>query len=112
MSRLTRLSARAYGQLTPEQKRAVDDLEWNHPSATDWGEAKTILGWRRTREETLPYAQELLGRGLMPAAVADRLRISDEYLHRVLDPENSPRNRSAHAGEPGLTDSGKVIRRP
>lgn len=86
MSRLRRLSARAYGRLTPEQKHAVDLLEWQRPGPAERGEAKTVLGWRRTREETIAYAHELLGRGLMAGAVADRLGVSDDYLRRALDP--------------------------
>jgi hypothetical protein len=87
MSLLTRLSVRAYGRLTPEQRQAVDLLEWADLDAAGRGRAKTVLGWRRTREETIAYAAELLAAGLMAAAVADRLGVSDDYLRRVLDPK-------------------------
>jgi hypothetical protein len=95
VSRLNRLSARRYGRLTDEQKRAVDLLEWQNPGAAERGEAKTTLRWRRTREETIAYAHLLLESGLMRAAVADRLRVSDDYLRRLLDPpKTAPQSRS------------------
>jgi hypothetical protein len=112
VSRLTRLSTRAYGRLTPAQKEAVDLLQWYSPNAAERGAAKTVLGWRRSREETLAYALELVGQGLGLAAVADRLRVSDDYLHRVLNPEKQGRNRSIHPARSGLTDRGKVIGHP
>jgi hypothetical protein len=105
VTRLSRLSARAYGRLTPEQQRAIDRLEWSRPDAAARGEAKTVLGWRRTKEETIGYAIVLLDRGLMPSAVATLLGVGDRYLRRLLDeggnPQNRPRNRSVHAGKRG-----------
>lgn len=89
MSRLSRLSARAYGRLSNEQKNAVDVLQWGNPDAARRGEAKTILRWRRTREETIAYAERLLATGLMRPVVADRLRVDDDYLRRLLDPSKS-----------------------
>jgi hypothetical protein len=75
-----------------------------------------VLGWRRTRDETVAYALELLDEGLVLAAVASRLRIGERYLRRLLDevrdPENRPRNRSGHPAKVALGDRGKVIGRP
>jgi len=70
--------------LKPEQQKAVDVLEWHRPGPAARGEAKTILRWRRTEEETIAYARQLLGEGFMLAAVADRLRVGDRYLSRLL----------------------------
>jgi hypothetical protein len=107
MSRLNRLSASAYGRLTDEQKKAVDRLEWWRFDAAERGEAKTILRWGRTREETIAYAERLLESGLSREAVADRLRVSDDYLRRLLDPRKPPRNPAPTATDSGLTDRGK-----
>jgi hypothetical protein len=116
VSRVTRLSARAYGRLTPERKDAVDQLEWFHPDAAGRGEAKTVLGWRRTQEETIAYARQLLGEGMIVSAVASRLRVGERYLRRLLpevpDLEKRPRNRSIYAGNVALTDRGKGLRHP
>jgi AraC-like DNA-binding protein len=43
-----------------------------------------VLGWRRTRDETLALAEELLEEGRVLSAVADELGISDRYLRRLL----------------------------
>ena len=107
MSRLTRLSARAYGRLKPEEQKAVDLLEFGRPDAAERGRCKTLLGWRRTREETEAYAAALLAAGMVPVAVANRLRILDDYLQRVTDARKPARNRSAQAAQPGLTDRAK-----
>lgn len=112
MTRLARLSARSYGRLSAVQRRAVDLLEIGDLGAAGRGEAKTVLGWRRTREETIAYARCLLDVGLMAAAVADRLGVSGDYLRRVLDPENVPRKPFIDAAETGLTDSVKVVGHP
>jgi hypothetical protein len=105
MSRLARLSARCYGRLTPEQKQAVDLLSWLSPGPAERGEAKTVLGWRRSREETIAYAERLLGQGLILSAVAHRLGVGDRYLRRLLnvlpDPDKQPRNRASRAGKGG-----------
>jgi DNA invertase Pin-like site-specific DNA recombinase len=112
VSKLDRLSARAYGRLTPEKRQAADLLEWRTSPAADRGRAKSILGWRPTREETVAYARELIAGGLMASAVADRLQVSDRSLKRVLNPKNQARNRAAQAKKFGLPDSGKVADHP
>ena len=80
-----------YSRLSPEQKKAVDllefgdpRLEFSNPSAAERGRAKTVLGWKRTREETLAYAVELLEAGMVQAAIAIRLDVSDRYLRELL----------------------------
>jgi hypothetical protein len=121
VSRLSRLSVRAYGRLTLEQRRAVDQLRYGHLAsagldAASRGEAKTVLGWRRTAEETAACARKLVGAGMMPGAAARRLDVDPDYLRRLLekvpDVENEPRNPSTHPGNPGLTDNGKGVGRP
>ena len=96
MSRLRRLSSRSYGRLKPEEQKAVDLLEWGNPGAAARGEAKTILRWRRTEEETVAYARQLLDEGLILAAVADRLRIGDRYLRRLLGTESGTGLSASH----------------
>jgi hypothetical protein len=122
VSRLSRLSVRAYGRLTPERRLAVDRLRHGHltpagaPGAAERGELKTILRWRRTAEETVAYARTLIDGGLDRDAAAIRLRIDADYLRRLLekvpDVENRPRNPSIHPEKTGLTDNGKAAGRP
>ena len=112
MSRLDRLSARADRRLRPEQRQAVDLLRYGGPGPADRGEAKTTLGWRRTREETRAFARALLDAGMVRSAVADRLGVDLDYLNRVTHPEKPPRKPSIHAAKSGLSDSPKVITHP
>jgi hypothetical protein len=67
-----------------------------------------VLGWRRTRDETLALAEELLEEGRVLPAVADELGVSDRYLRRLvaaesLTAENEPLKPSIHAAEMALT---------
>jgi hypothetical protein len=121
VSRLSRLSARAYGRLTPEQRRAVDQLRYGGPTpagldAACRGDAKTILGWRRTAEETIAYAHKLLDEGMDRDAVAIRLRVEARYLQRLLekvpDVQKALANPSIHQEKVGLTDNGRAAGRP
>jgi hypothetical protein len=108
VSRLSRLSARDLRRLTPKQRAAVDVLRYARPDAAGRGEAKTVLGWRRTSEEAAAYARKLIANGMMPGAAALRLGVDPDHLRRLLnkvpDPEKRPRNRSIHAENSGLTD--------
>lgn len=92
MSRLDRLSAHAYAQLAVDRQQAVDTLRWLAPSEAERAEAKTLLGWKRARSETIALADELRAQGLVPAAIADRLGVSDRYVAELL------RNPASHAG--------------
>jgi hypothetical protein len=122
VSRLSRLSGRGYGRLTPEQRLAVDRLRHGHLApagrldAAGRGEAKTILGWRRTGEETAAYARKLIAGGMKPAAAAVRLGVEPRYLRRLLekvpDVEKRPRKATIHAEKVALTDDGKGAGRP
>ncbi len=100
MSRLSRLSARAYGHLTPEQRRAVDVLRYDDPDAAGRGEQKMILGWRRTAEETAAYARKLIDGGMMVDAAAGRLGVKTDHLRRLLseDPAELERRSPARSG--------------
>jgi hypothetical protein len=118
VSRLSRLSARAYGRLTPDQRRAVDVLRYGHAGldAARRGEAKTVLGWRRTAEETVAYARVLLARGMVPSAIQAELGCTDRHLRRLLaevpDMEFRSRNPSIHQEKSDITDNGKAAGRP
>jgi hypothetical protein len=116
VSRLSRLSARAYGRLSAEQRRAVDVLRYEKLDAAGRGEQKTILGWRRTAEETAAYARTLIAAGMMLAAVAARFDVEDDYLRRLLEKvanvESELGKRSPRLKKSGLTDNGKVVGQP
>jgi hypothetical protein len=65
-----------------------------------------VLGWRRTREETIAYATVLVGRGLIVSAVADELGVGDRYLRRLLDQvvpdvDKPARNPASHHSRSG-----------
>lgn len=85
MSRFTRLPTRDYKRMTAEQRRAADLLLYGSPGPAERGELKTVLRWKRTREETVAYARGLLDGGLGLMAVADRLQVGDRYLERLLE---------------------------
>jgi hypothetical protein len=115
MSRLARLSNRAYGRLTPKQRAAVDVLRYARPDAAGRGEAKTILGWRRTSEETTAYARKLIAEGMMPGAAALRLGVEPGHLRRLLKKglplENRARKPFARLEKSGLTDKRQGVGR-
>jgi hypothetical protein len=116
MSRLTRLSAREYGRLTPEQRKAVEVLRYGSPDAATRGEQKTILSWKRTAGETAAYARKLIGEGMMPGAAALRLGVNPDHLRRLLGkaptPGNQPRNPFIHAKNSAPTDRNKGAGHP
>jgi hypothetical protein len=85
MTRLSRLSARAYARLAPEQRRAVDELRYEDPDSARRGELKTILGWRRTAEETAAYARKLIKRRLVRSTILAELGCSERHLRRLLE---------------------------
>jgi len=112
VSRLGRLSVRAYGRLTPEQKRAVDLLRYRDPDTASRGEAKTILGWKRTTEETTAYARKLIADGLMPTAAAHVLGVDVDHLRRLVKVstgQKQARKPFTGAKTSGLTDKGKGV---
>lgn len=79
-----RLPKRAVRRLSDEQRRAYDRLRWAELGPADRARCKLVLGWRRTREETVALAAELLAEGLVGAAVASKLNVSPRYLRQVL----------------------------
>jgi hypothetical protein len=78
-----RLPGWALRRLNAEQRQAYDRLRWENPGLADRARAKLVLGWKRTREETVALAAELLAEGLLPAAVADRLGVTDRHMRRI-----------------------------
>lgn len=120
MSRLSRLSARDYRRLTPEQQGAVDLLRYGSPTDAERGKAKTILGWKRTTEETIAYANTLLGRGMARREIAPYLRVDVRYLDRLLNSnvEKASATETSHSDPAvsrdvsGLTGKARVIAHP
>jgi hypothetical protein len=124
-----RLPRRAIERLTDLQRAALDEIRFGRPGPARRGELKTTLGWKRTREETIAYASDLLERGLVLSGVAARLDVEPLYLRRLLKreatfdsgensplgkllylrrllkreatPEIAPRKPSVHAGKSG-----------
>lgn len=111
MSRATRLTGRQYRRFTPEQRQAADALLFGAPSVAARARAKTILGWRRTREETEALVADLLEAKVTPKAIADDLHVSDAYLSKVLASLKTSRNRSGGAADSALTDIPKPVGR-
>ena len=115
MSRLDRLSARAYAMLTSEQRRAVDLLRYENPPAVERGELKTVLGWKRSAAETAAYASRLVEDGMTLVAAANHLGVDRDHLRRLLrvpTPEGQVRKPSIHLPDRGLTDKAEVVARP
>jgi hypothetical protein len=107
-SKAERLPRWRFRRFNEEQRRAYDRLRWYHPGPAERARLKTVLGWRRTREETVALAEELLDRGRVLPAIAAELGVSDRYLRRLLreeslTPENRRRKASIHAPEMALT---------
>jgi hypothetical protein len=98
-----RFPRRRIRRLTDEQRRALDELQFSHPGPARRGELKTVLGWKRTREETIAFALDLIDKGMIVSAVAGRLDVETRYLRNLLKrdatPENGHRKPSVHAGE-------------
>lgn len=88
-------------RMRPEQREAYDRLRWYSPGPAERARLKKTLGWKRTREETIALARELLAKGRMVAAAADELGVGTRYLKRLLEQDETPlkvaRNRSIHA---------------
>jgi hypothetical protein len=102
--------------LNDDQRAALDLLRWYSPGPAERARAKNVLGWRRTREETIALAQELLAEGRILLAAANELGVGARYLRRLLDEvsdvENPPRNRSTHAAKVALSRDTKGLGHP
>lgn len=103
MNKAERLPRWAFRRLSSEQKEAHNQLLWYGPGPADRARLKQVLGWRRTRTETISLATELLEQGLMESVVAGKLGVSHRYLHRLLEAENLGRKPSGLATEVALT---------
>jgi hypothetical protein len=116
MTRADRFPMWRFRRLNDEQRVALDLLRWYSPSAADRARAKNALGWRRTKEETIALAQELLAEGRILLAVANELGVGARYLRRLLagvsDLEKPPRNRPTHKGKVALTRDSKGLGHP
>lgn len=125
--KVERVPAWRLRRLNVEQRAAVDRLRWHDPPPAERARLKMLLGWRRTRVETVALARELLAGGMLPMAAADALEVGDRYLRRLLaadrveaglgpaetDPANPHRQRAqvALTRESG-TDARPARRRP
>ena len=104
--------------MSAAQREAYYDLRWRPCGPAERARLKKTLGWKRTREETIALALELLEEGRNVLAIADLLGVGDRYLTRLLDQardiEKQPRNRSTHAPEmaPTCETNGTVPPRP
>lgn len=111
-----RLTRRQVARLSNGQRAAYDQLHYgvNGPAAR--ARLKMELGWRRSREETLALARELLAAGRTRLEAADEIGIRADYLDRILDrsdpPEISPKNQPVCRGVSGLTGGVGVNHRP
>lgn len=98
-----RLPRRLVRRLSDAQHRALDELRFGNPHAARRGELKTVLGWKRTREETRAYAEALMRSEMVLAAVAARLDVDKHYLSRLMRKgqpaaDSTPRKPFADAG--------------
>ena len=80
---IVRLNSRQRRWMTRKQRQAYEQLDWNRTSPAESARLKLILGWRRTREETVALAVERLDEGLLERVVADRLGVSIRYLRQL-----------------------------
>jgi hypothetical protein len=95
-----------FRRLSSEQKAALDRLCWYSPGAAERARLKKVLGWRRSRQETVALAEELLDEGRMLSAVADELAVGTRYLTRLLKsptPRKRPCNASNHTAKVATT---------
>ncbi len=96
MSKAERLPRWRFRRLTPEQREAYNRLRWYSPGPAERARLKEVLGWRRTRVETVALAHELLEHGLIERAVAVHLDVSDRYLRRLLAGHQPPQTWAAN----------------
>jgi len=93
-----RLPRWAFARLNAEQKEAYNALRWYAPGPAERARLKLILRWKRTRDESLALALEMLAAGRSRKAVADELGVTDRHLRRLLaetgseTPEKRPAN--------------------
>jgi hypothetical protein len=113
MTKADRLPGWRFRRLNDAQKEAYNQLAWYNPGPAERARLKKVLGWRRTRTETICLAAELFERGLVERAVANELGVSVGYLRKLgagqPTPENAPRNPSNQAEENALTCETKVV---
>jgi hypothetical protein len=90
-------------RMSTAERGAWNELRWYSPGAAERARLKLVLGWKRSRDETIALAHELRSEGRGDAAIADELGVTDRYLERLLeqgrDLPKPPRNPSAHAAD-------------
>jgi hypothetical protein len=88
-------------RMSTAERGAWNELRWYSPGPAERARLKLVLGWKRSREETIALSCELRNEGRGDAAIADELGVTDRYLDRLLeqvrDLPKSPRNPSVHA---------------
>jgi hypothetical protein len=98
-----RFPRRLAKRLAEDERRALDELRFSTPGPARRAELKTVLGWRRTREETIAFAQGLLAEGRSIRFAARKLDVEPRHLSAVLKEvgtsENATRKPSNHAGK-------------
>lgn len=83
----SRVPRRVMKRMSDAELRALDELRYSQPNPARRAELKLVLGWKRTRDETLGLATELLERGMILSAVAARLDVDTRYLGALLKRE-------------------------
>jgi hypothetical protein len=102
--------------MSPKQRRAYDELRWGSPDPAERAQLKKTLGWRRTTEETVALAGELLDQGLTPWAVRLELCVTDRHWRRIAtqvsDAKKRPRYPADRAKKADTTGHPKGIGHP
>jgi hypothetical protein len=114
MSKADRTSLAQIRRMRVGQRALVVELQCAGSNPAQRARLKKALGWKRTSEETIAWARELLGEGRMLGPIARELGISPRYLKRLLEEgqtvQKEPRKASRHRTEVAPTcESGVVV---
>jgi hypothetical protein len=97
--------------MRPEQREALDRLRWHSPGPAERARLKRVLRIRRTREETIALALELLAAGRVPGSIADELGVTARYLSRLLHPPQAPPDLGLEAASEAAPNGSNVQKR-
>lgn len=97
MNKAERLPRWAFRRLSDKQKEAHNRLLWYSPGLAERARLKQVLGWRRTQDETIALAQELLAGGRGRLEVAGIIGVGVRYLDRLLQGCPTSRNSAEKA---------------
>ena len=104
-----RLPRRAVRRLSDAQHRALDELRFSDANAARRGELKTVLGWKRTRDETRAYADVLLLGGMVLSTIAclfgESIQLSFASTNAPFPSRNS---RVGFSSLPGIGNDGPI----